>query len=184
MIVELNGLAGVGKLTIGRVLADRLGACLLDNHTIYNPAFATTEFRSPEFYDTVRAVRQIAYDRAAELPPERHVVVTMAPGSDRAWGEDWQHAIRDLAGRRATKLMTVHLTCSDAAEYNRRVAAPERALLRKLTDPDELSAYLARAVHVLVDHADEVLQLDVSALSPEGAAQCIIDWIDAPSERG
>lgn len=179
MIIELNGLAGVGKLTIGRVLADRLDACLLDNHTIYNPAFATTEFRSPEFYDTVRAVRKIAYDRAVELPPEKHVVVTMAPGSDREWGEDWQQAFRDLARRRATRLMTVHLTCSDADEYHRRVTAPERALFRKLTDPEELSAYLARAFHVLVDHADEVLELDVSALSPEGAAQSIIDWLDA-----
>ncbi len=68
MIVELNGQAGVGKFTIGRILAERIGAKLLDNHTIYNPAFATTEFRSPEFYETVRAVRKIAFDRVAELP--------------------------------------------------------------------------------------------------------------------
>lgn len=178
MIIELNGLAGVGKLTIGRELARMIDACLLDNHTIYNPAFATTEFRSPEFYDTVRAVRTIAYDRAAALPSAKHVIVTMAPGSDRAWGQDWQRAIRDLADRRGTRLLAVHLFCSDAAEHRRRVTSPERALFRKLTDPAELTDYLARAFHVLVDHADAVLELDVGALDPASAAQSIADWLD------
>lgn len=177
MIIELNGHAGVGKLTIGKALADRLGACLLDNHTIYNPAFATTEFRSPEFYDTVRAVRTIAYDRAAQLPPDRHVIVTVAPGSDRAWAEDWQAAIRDLADRRSTRLMAVHLHCSDKTEHRRRVASPERALFRELTDLEELDRYLARSSPVLLDHADAVLELDVGALTPENAAQSIAGWL-------
>ncbi|WP_144243816.1 (d)CMP kinase [Sphingopyxis sp. MWB1] len=35
MIIELNGPAGVGKLTIGRMVARDLGGRLLDNHTIY-----------------------------------------------------------------------------------------------------------------------------------------------------
>jgi cytidylate kinase len=67
MILQINGWPGVGKLTVGRIIAKELGGRLLDNHTIYNPAFALTEFRSPAFYDTVRAVRDVAFQRAAEI---------------------------------------------------------------------------------------------------------------------
>ena len=70
MLVHINGYPGVGKLTIGRALADQLGAKLLDNHSVYNVAFALTEFKSPEFYDTVRAVRAIAFSRVLALPRE------------------------------------------------------------------------------------------------------------------
>ena len=63
MIVHINSYPGVGKLTIGRALADLIGGKLLDNHSVFNVAFALTEFKSPAFYDTVRAVREIAYRR-------------------------------------------------------------------------------------------------------------------------
>ena len=175
MIVELNGLAGVGKLTIGRDLARRLDACLLDNHTIYNPAFATTEFRSPEFYDTVRAVRTIAFDRAAALPARVSIILTMSPGTSRAWGEDWQAAIRGLADRRKAKLLAVHLSCAKA-EHLRRLVSPERAVLRKLTDVSGLDALADRPA--LLDHADAILELDVSELSSDAAAEAICGWLD------
>jgi predicted kinase len=60
MLIQLNGWPGVGKLTIARRLAERLSARVLDNHSIYNVAFALTKPRSPEFYETVRAVREVA----------------------------------------------------------------------------------------------------------------------------
>ena len=47
MLVHINSYPGVGKLTIGRALANQIGGKLLDNHSIYNIAFALTEFRSP-----------------------------------------------------------------------------------------------------------------------------------------
>ncbi|MBN9087803.1 MAG: hypothetical protein J0J01_12910 [Reyranella sp.] len=76
MIVHINSYPGVGKLTIGRALAELIGARLLDNHSVFNVAFALTEFRSPAFYDTVRAVREIAYQRILELPAGVPVVLT------------------------------------------------------------------------------------------------------------
>ena len=46
MIIHINGFPGVGKLTIAKILAEKLGARLLDNHSIYNVALALTEFKS------------------------------------------------------------------------------------------------------------------------------------------
>ena len=66
-LIHLNGPPGVGKLTIGRCLAPLIEARLLDNHAIYDVAFAITEFRSPEFYATVRDVskaRQLSHPQS------------------------------------------------------------------------------------------------------------------------
>lgn len=175
MIVELSGQAGVGKFTIGRILAQRIGARLLDNHTIYNPAFAITEFRSPEFYETVRSVREIAFERAAELPASVPIIVTMAPGTDRAWGEEWQAAFRSLADARNSRLLAVHLTCPEE-EHHKRLVTPERALMRKLTDVAALGPLADRPA--LLDHADAVLELDVGHLTADAAAQAIAAWLD------
>jgi hypothetical protein len=83
MIIHMNGYPGVGKLTIGRELCRILNGRLLDNHSVYNVAFALTEFRSDAFYETVRAVRAIAYDRilrqetAGRRPPRTAKVHTL-----------------------------------------------------------------------------------------------------------
>jgi hypothetical protein len=177
MIIELNGLAGVGKLTIGRVLADAMHGRLIDNHTLYNPAFATTDFRSAAFYETVRAVRDLAFDRAALLPPETAIVLTIAPGTNGAWGEEWQRAIRALADRRGDALLGVHLHCS-VEEGARRMSDPSRALLRKLTDSSVLGDGIDRPVRL--DHCDARLDLDVTRLAPDEAAKAIASWAAKP----
>ncbi len=175
MIVELNGLPGVGKFTIARVLAESLGARLVDNHTIYNPAFASTSFRSPEFYETVCAVRTITFGNLEKLPAGVPLVLTIAPGMDLAWGRDWQAAIKQLAKRRDAALLGVHLHCS-RQERVRRMSTPSRALLGKLIDPSMTDDELQRPV--LLDHCDRVLELDVTALDASGAADEILDWLN------
>lgn len=65
MLIVLNGYRDVGKLTIGQALAPMIGARLLDIHSVYNVAFALTEFRSEAFYDIIRAVQKT---QPGELP--------------------------------------------------------------------------------------------------------------------
>ncbi len=154
-----------------------MSARLLDNHTLYNPAFATTEFRSPEFYETVQAVRAIAFDRAARLPQGTPIILTMATGTTLWWTQDWQIAMRALADRRAVPLLGVHIRCA-LEEHARRITDPSRALMRKLTDPDHLTDGHERPV--LLDHCDRVLDLDTSALGAEAAAERIHDWAMQP----
>lgn len=174
MIVELNGLAGVGKLTIGRILARSLDARLLDNHTIYDPAFATTIFGSLEFRETVRAVRDIAFDRAASLPVGTPIVLTIAPGRDRHWGEEWQQAIRKLADARRVPLVGVHLHCLPD-EIARRISNPDRAMTRKLTDVAVLTDGAQRPI--LLNHCDRRFDLDVTLCSAVEAAEMILRWV-------
>jgi shikimate kinase len=151
MILELNGLAGVGKFTIGRILARALNARLVDNHTIYNPAFASTPFRSTAFYETVRAVRTITFGQLEKLPPEASIILTIAPGTELSWGREWQEAIRQLATKRETTLLGVHLLC-DSEEWALRISSPSRELMRKLVEPSVLDDGVERPV--LLDHCD------------------------------
>ena len=134
MIIFLNGWPGVGKLTVARHLVAAISGRLLDAHTIYNVAFYLTEFRTPAFYDTVRKVRDIAFDRVAELPPSTLVVMTNAFAADSDWAiENWR-AVKGLADRRGSKLFFVELDCS-SAENERRIQLEDRELLGKPREP-------------------------------------------------
>jgi hypothetical protein len=111
VIVHINSYPGVGKLTIGRALAELIGGKVLDNHSVFNVAFVLTEFKSPAFYDTVRAVRDIAYRRILDLPADVPVVLTNWYSQGSAWGEEnWDRAIV-LAKERRCALNVVTLAC-------------------------------------------------------------------------
>ena len=175
MIIHINSYPGVGKLTIATALAELIGARLLDNHTIYNVAFALTEFRSNEFYDTVRAVRDIAYRRVLDLPVAVPVILTNWYSRDSGWGnENWDEIIA-LARKRGSRLNVVVLTCSPE-ENARRIQSSDRAAKRKPRDPDMIAAN--RNGRELLDRGgDRLLRLDVSNLSAEAAARDIARWI-------
>src|SRR5262249_1862547 len=112
MIIHINGYPGVGKLTIARIVAEQLGGRLLDNHSVYNVAFALTEFRSAAFYETVRAVRAIAYQRILDLPRDVPVTLTNAYMRGSAWGNEYWDAVMALARTRGSEFIVVILECS------------------------------------------------------------------------
>ncbi|MBN8829265.1 MAG: AAA family ATPase [Sphingomonadales bacterium] len=174
MIIEIVGQAGIGKLTVGRLLAARLPGRLLDNHSIYNVAFALTEFRSEAFYRTVRAVRDIAWQTALELPPEVPLILTTANGTFAWWREEWRDAVVHLARGRGARLLVVHLLCSDE-ENRRRIASPDRLERRKPVDPATVDRNGERVA--MLDHGDARLELDVTKLTAAEAADLIVEWV-------
>lgn len=174
MIIHLNGWPGVGKLTVARGIVRSIGGCLLDNHTIYNLAFSLTEFRTPAFYNTVRAVRDIAYARVLDLDPSVPLIVTNALSTSE-WGrENWEE-LRELARKRGSLFLAVTLRCS-LAENARRLTTPERALLRKLIDPAPLNAQHSAGA-LIEEGADRLLQLDTTEMSPEATVERIVAWV-------
>jgi predicted kinase len=175
LIVHINGYPGVGKLTVGRALAEAIGGRLVDNHSIYNLAFALTEPKSAAYFETLRAVRAIAFRRVLELPPEVPVVMTNAHMIDSDWGNENWDAVIALARSRGAKLAVVVLDV-DAEENDRRIAAPERAAKRKLQDPAKFTAN--RAGRPLIDRGgDFTLRFDTTALTAQETTAKVIAWV-------
>jgi hypothetical protein len=177
MLVHINSYPGVGKFTIGRFLAEQIGGKLLDNHSIYNIAFALTEFRTREFYDTVRAARDLAYQRILALPATTPVVLTNWYSKESSWGEEnWDAAI-SLAQRRPCPLAVVILTCSPD-ENARRIQSEGRDSMRKPRNAALVEDN--RRGRPLIDRGgDRSLHLDVTNLEAQSAATAIAKWLVA-----
>lgn len=174
MILHLNGRPGSGKLTIGRVLAERLGGRLLDCHSIYNVAFALTDFGSDLCRQTVAEVRAVAFARILDLPQAVPVVLTDALFDNSSRGQAAWDAVLDLARKRGGPYLVVALDC-EKAENERRLRGPERMGKRKPMDGTVLRPDRYTRVPI-TRGADRVLHLDVTRLSPEAAAARIADW--------
>lgn len=174
MIININGQPGIGKLTIGRLLAEQLKAKLLDNHSIYNVALALTEFRSDAFYETVRAVRDVAYERLLTLPREMPVVLTNWFAQDSRWAAENWNELSVLAQRRGAPLFHIVMSCSPE-ENKRRIQTPERLSARK---PQDVALVDQNKGRRPLDHGGNgAFPLDVTNLRPEDAAGEIVRWL-------
>ena len=174
MIVVLNGYPGVGKLTIARALAATLNGRLLDIHTTYNLAFALTEFRSPEFWETVEQVETIAHNLILKLPSDQPVVFTtvLTSKSEREQNE-WDKLVE--LGRRRPPFCVVHIGC-DLEENIRRITSEGRDMKRKPRDP-EMAIRNQTAREPLAGLNEQfLLELDTTQMLPDEAARTISQW--------
>ncbi len=169
MIIVLNGYPGVGKLTIGRELAKLLKARLVDIHTLYNLAFALTEFRTPEFRGAVRRVEEIADDLIAALPADVPVIFTTVLTGDTEWAmEEWKRFIERSNQR--PPLVMVHVVCT-LEENIKRIQSPERKGKGKLQGVEVARRNHASQEPLIGGNLTNTLRLDTTALAPEDAAQ-------------
>ena len=177
MLVLLNGYPGVGKTAIGRIVAERMPARFLDIHTVYNVAFALTEFRTPAFYDTVRAVAAVADARIRALPAGEPVVLTtvLTEGPSDWAREEWAR-LSSLGAHRAP-FVVVHLHCA-LPENERRIASPERIALRKPRDPEMARRNHAGGRPLAGGDLPHLLRLDITKLSPVASAERILRHLE------
>lgn len=170
LIVHLNGWPGVGKLTIGRVLANRLGARLVDNHLLHDVAIGCTELADPGRWPLYEQVRHAAYEALKDRPDAETFVMTNALcASDPRERQAWDHVI-DLAMARNAALVPVVLEAG-FEENSRRLHSPER-VGRKLADPAVLATFMT-ADSIQKPDVPDLLVLDVTRLSADQAADAI-----------
>ena len=180
MIIHLNGWPGVGKKTIGTILASRLGARFIDNHCLHDPALACAGFDDPARWPLYETVRDAAYAVLRDRPAGEIFVMTnaLSTKSDREL-QSWR-LVAELAMARVVPLVPIILT-AERDELLRRVASPDRNP-RKLTDPATLSGYLEK-LHIQHPLVPETLVLDVTDLDPGAAANAIQNHLKSVSSK-
>lgn len=174
MIVHLNGWPGAGKKTIGAVLAAKLNAGFIENHLLHGVAIACAGYDGADRWGLYETVRSAAYEVLKQRPADEVFVMTNALCRDSAREQAaWRHVV-DLAMARDVPLVPVVLELS-RAENVRRLQSKDR-VGRKLTDPGTLESYLAEDV-LQKPAVGELLVIDVTTLSPDAAADLIVDHL-------
>jgi shikimate kinase len=177
MLIVLNGYPGVGKLAIGRALASMISGRLLDIHTVYNVAFALTEFKSREFIETVEKIETIAHELIRKMPGDVPVILTTVLAGKSDWGDaEWERIVR--LGEERGPFCVVHVHC-DLEENMRRIQSEERDLKRKPRDPGMAQRNHTGGKPLAGGDASNLLRLDVTSLSAVDAARAIADWTKA-----
>ncbi|OCP00282.1 MULTISPECIES: AAA family ATPase [unclassified Ensifer] len=178
LVVHINGWPGTGKLTIARHLAERLGARLADNHTLINPAEALFARSDPLYRSLRSAVRASVFEHLAMASFKQSFVFTDALSDDVADTRAFEDCA-ELARERGARFVAVVVDC-DVAENLKRLTRAGRSKLHKLTDPDVLLGLRGRH-RLLRGSSDQLIEIDVTALGADAAAEAIAARIADPS---
>jgi gluconate kinase len=174
MIIHLNGWPGVGKKTIGQLVASRLGARFIHNHLLHDMAIACHGLNDPARWVMYEQVRQAAYAGLRARPRDEIFVMTNALCTKSARErEAWSHVV-ELAVDRGVPLIPIVLE-ADFAENARRLQEADR-MGHKMTDPALLREFMALDTIQRPD-VPELLVLDVTKLSATQAAEAIIHHV-------
>ena len=165
-IVVLLGFAGTGKYTVGRELALRTNAQLIDNHLINNALFTAVASDGvtplpPQIWEKVRRVRRVVYETIKELAPANlSFVFTLQlieedPDDHLAFEE-----LVKLAADRGSLLVPIRLVC-ELEELCRRIVSPGRSAMRKQITA-EAARERAKSKTVFAARHPNLLTIDIT----------------------
>lgn len=174
MIIHINGWPGTGKLTIAREAARKLGARMLDNHTLHDVAGRLCDRGTPAYWDLYYKVREVAYAWIRTMPADQVLVMTNALLIESEREREAWKAIKALAADRSDTLVAVTLECS-LEENVRRIRSEERRF-RKMFDPAPLLEWRSK-YKLLTDDAVPSLSIDNTGLTPEQVADEIAEFV-------
>jgi broad-specificity NMP kinase len=176
-VFYLIGPPGVGKYTVGKIIAERTSAKLVDNHYSINPIFGLIEQdgRTPlpaEIWPLVGRVRSAVLETIATWSPRDWNFVFTHAASDDPSDAGTCREILSTAERRGADVIVARLHC-EPEELARRVLSPERRLRMKESDPE---AARANAVAPVFDpgHAN-VIDIDTTTKAPGEVADTVIE---------
>ncbi len=182
-ILYLIGFSGTGKYTIAQEIARRTGAVLLDNQLINNPVLTAVcadgvTPLSGEVWNAVAVVREAVYASMKLFAPvEASYVLTndLVANDERDW--DIYRSVQEVAEARKAMFLPVVLTC-EREELLCRVREPARRARLKTVNAAHLNERLQRE-EVFTPNHPNVFTLDVTHISPESAAEKILERVEA-----
>ena len=136
-MIHINGRPGVGKKTVGQILAKQINAAFVDNHTLLNPAVTACGRGTEGYTRVVRKVIEAVFEELQHTLQERPVVLTNCLTAQIPEHGLYYKEIEALAKKANADFIPVRLS-ADFNENARRIVTPARAQYHKLTDADTL----------------------------------------------
>lgn len=174
LLLFLYGPVASGKLTIGRLVAERTGIPLFHNHLIVDAVAAVFPFGSEPFVRLREGFWLETMGAAAQAG--RSLIFTFAPEPTVA--EDFPERAAQRVTAAGGRVLHVALDL-DREEQERRLVDPARGAFGKLRSPEILrelrSAMAARMAAMPVPD----LRIDTGKTAPTTAAEAIVRLIGA-----
>lgn len=178
MIIHLNGMPGVGKLTVAKLLAAKLPARLVDNHLIIDFVHAVYDREDKGFFAAVIEKTHWVCQKMAEKNSGEHVVFTNALAAEYQEDLDRLAIFRHLAKTLNTPFIPVVLN-ADIEELKRRLVSANRRSKKKITDVKLLEDIAKN--HTIAHNRTEqyAFEIDTTRLKAKETAQAILAHLQA-----
>lgn len=177
-LLFLHGPPASGKLTIGRLVAERTGWPLFHNHLVVDAVAAVFPFGSGEF---VRLREQFWLETMlAAARAGRSLIFTFAPEPSVA--TDFPARLAAGVAAAGGAVLGVALDV-DEAEQERRLAADDRAAFGKLRSVELLRALQPGMRPCMAAMPAPLLRIDTGVVAPAEAAEEIVRAIGAALPR-
>lgn len=173
-LLFLYGPPAAGKLTIGRLVAERTGLPLFHNHLIVDALAAVFPFGSEDF---IRLREHFWLETIASAARAgRSLIFTFAPEPSVA--PDFPERLSQMVEANGGEVLPVALTI-DAATQDDRIGAQGRAEFGKLRSVELLRKLRAEMAACMAEMPEPALRIDTGATASAEAADMIVRALDA-----
>jgi hypothetical protein len=171
-LVFLYGPVASGKLTIGRLIAERTGLALFHNHLVVDAVASVFPFGSKEF---VRLREQFWMEVvSAAAFADRSLIFTFAPEPTVA--TDFPNRLAEVVTASGGHVLYVALEVEES-EQERRLVTPSRAEFGKLRCVKLLQELRPAMSDCMSQMPVPALRIDTGSTTPSDAADIIISAI-------
>lgn len=178
-LIHINGRPGVGKKTIGMIVAKKLGGRFIDNHTVLNVGSAACGRATEGYYALNYAVRSAVFENLEQELKHRPVVLTNALTQEVAEHRDTYAQVKRLAQKAGVPFISINLA-ADFNENAKRVQSPDRTEKNKITDPALLKKMYDD--FTLISEPD-TYEIDTTSLKAHKSAEKILELAKKHAKR-
>jgi hypothetical protein len=172
-LIFLHGMPAVGKLTVGRELAQLTGYRLFHNHLTVDLVSSVFEFGSPSFIELRERIWLDVFAEAsrAQLPG---LIFTFA--FEPTVKPNFVERVKNVIEKNDGEVMFVKLICSPD-ELEKRLMAESRAKFGKLTSLDLFRELNSAGAFADPQITNDQVVIDTTHISPAEAAKQIHERI-------
>lgn len=168
-IIHINGMPGVGKLTVAKQLAVTLPAQLIDNHLVIDLILSVCKRGSPQYFQMMTEITDVVHKFLAHDSQDTIFIFTNALAKGLREDEARLELIENLAAKLGKVFIPILITC-DTDENMTRLVDPERKLKGKLMDRNNLQQIIDTYQLVHDNNHPNAYEIDTTNLTSEQAA--------------